>query len=171
MTMVVEETQAGTKYLRCDCTKTEIRYRTRNNGAEAYVIQCLTCGREMRQIKKTDPEVRFLIERKPFDETLPDAWQRKLRLFGELQTQQRKEKQEEENEAWWRKYSMYLKTPQWKEKRRLVLERDKGICQGCLRNRATQAHHLTYDHVFNEFLFELIAVCDACHRRIHPRNV
>jgi hypothetical protein len=32
-------------------------------------------------------------------------------------------------------------------------------------------HHLTYAHVFNEFLFELMAVCDECHDRLHREDV
>ncbi|MCK1357156.1 MULTISPECIES: hypothetical protein [unclassified Bradyrhizobium] len=33
--------------------------------------------------------------------------------------------------------------------------------------KATQVHHLTYKHIFREFVFELIAVCDECHSRLH----
>ena len=39
-----------------------------------------------------------------------------------------------------------------------------------MKNKATQVHHLTYQHVFAEFAFELVAVCDECHARLHPRN-
>lgn len=65
-------------------------------------------------------------------------------------------------------YAGYLLTGPWREKRRLALERDNYVCQGCLLATATTVHHLTYTHVQAEFLFELVSVCDECHRRLHP---
>ena len=41
----------------------------------------------------------------------------------------------------------------------------KAILSGCLRS-ANQVHHLSYQHVGNEPLFELISVCSACHDKI-----
>ncbi|MDO8980306.1 MAG: hypothetical protein Q7V17_13840 [Afipia sp.] len=66
-----------------------------------------------------------------------------------------------------RKYEQYLRSPEWAKRREKVLERAKGICEGCRDRKATQVHHLTYDHIYEELLFELVAVCDDCHRRIH----
>lgn len=68
------------------------------------------------------------------------------------------------------KYYEYLKTPQWHAKRKAVLERDNYVCRGCLTAQATIVHHLTYDHVFDELLFELVAVCKPCHDRAHPEK-
>jgi len=73
---------------------------------------------------------------------------------------------EMQNAEWWSQYTAYLLTPEWRSKADRVLARDAWVCQACLRNRATQAHHLTYKHVFNEPLFELIAVCRPCHEKI-----
>ncbi len=67
-------------------------------------------------------------------------------------------------------YEAYLRTPEWKAKSRLVIERAGGVCEGCGIERATQTHHLTYTHVGNEFLWELRAVCRGCHERWHGRN-
>jgi hypothetical protein len=36
------------------------------------------------------------------------------------------------------------------------------VCRG----RASQVHHLTYKHLRNEPLFELISVCVPCHDAI-----
>jgi 5-methylcytosine-specific restriction endonuclease McrA len=74
----------------------------------------------------------------------------------------------EQDEEWWRRYDEYLSTDEWHQRRRLVLERDGGICQNCRAARATQAHHLSYRNVGNEFLWELVAVCDDCHVCCHP---
>lgn len=60
----------------------------------------------------------------------------------------------------------YLQSPEWKEKRLLVLQRDNWICQACRIAKATDVHHLTYDHIRNEPLFELVAVCRRCHTAI-----
>ena len=68
---------------------------------------------------------------------------------------------------WWRKYNAYLLSDAWRTKRALVLERSGYNCEGCGAVRACQVHHLTYAHVGNEFLWELKAVCNACHERLH----
>lgn len=54
-------------------------------------------------------------------------------------------------------------------KRARVLLRAGRKCEGC-GEEATQVHHLTYEHVFEEFLFELIAVCRGCHERLHDHG-
>lgn len=64
-------------------------------------------------------------------------------------------------------YRQYLESADWATMRNRVLERDKHLCQGCLRERATQVHHLSYKNLRREFAFELISVCDTCHERIH----
>src|SRR6516162_3561540 len=74
---------------------------------------------------------------------------------------------DEESEQWWDQYSAYLQTDEWRHRRTLVMGRAGGVCEGCQERRATQVHHLSYQHVTNEFLWELVAICDVCHRRIH----
>ena len=64
-------------------------------------------------------------------------------------------------------YQEYLKSPEWQQLRLKVLQRDRHTCQGCLAARATEVHHRSYGHVRREFCFELISLCDACHRRLH----
>lgn len=66
-------------------------------------------------------------------------------------------------------YSDYLQSIRWQTKRNLVCKRDNNICQGCLKNPASDVHHTTYDHVGNEFLFELISLCRSCHQRFHNK--
>lgn len=71
---------------------------------------------------------------------------------------------------WWAKYDAYLETPEWLALRDLVLDRSDGVCEGCGLQRAVQVHHVTYEHVFHEFLWELRAVCLDCHKRIHDEE-
>lgn len=65
--------------------------------------------------------------------------------------------------SFWNQYSLYLQSDAWKHRRRLVLERDNNTCQACLSATAEEVHYLTYKHVFNEPLFDLVAVCKPCH--------
>lgn len=74
---------------------------------------------------------------------------------------------EQRREQWRQEHSEYLRGEEWRFKRSLVMKRANWICEGCGFNRATQVHHLTYDHHGNEFLWELAAVCDDCHNRVH----
>lgn len=77
---------------------------------------------------------------------------------------QRREQQDEMVRQRTERYHMYL---QWAERCALVLDRANGICEGCRQRKATQVHHLTYQHAGEEFLWELVAVCRECHERVH----
>lgn len=74
------------------------------------------------------------------------------------------------NRLWWAWYADYLKSPIWAERRQLVLYRAGGICEACRAAPATEAHHLTYDNVGQEPLFDLVAVCQSCHQNITDRK-
>lgn len=47
---------------------------------------------------------------------------------------------------------------------------DLRLCEGCGKARATQVHHKTYRNLGDEFLFELVALCDACHKRLRAKK-
>jgi hypothetical protein len=64
-------------------------------------------------------------------------------------------------------YDEYLESPEWDERRSRVLSRARGVCEGCRKEPATQVHHLTYERVGREMLFDLAAVCRDCHDCIH----
>lgn len=166
-------------YYNCDHSTTAARWRTRRNGVGCWVLQCLVCGGELRAISKNAPEVQRMADRVPFDEELSKSITEHIRLSSEHQRQElqaqwqqqeqlRNQNQQQQNREWWEWYNEYLKSPQWERKRRAVLDRCQGICEGCRINKAVQVHHLTYEHVGEEFLWELVAVCRMCHSRIHP---
>lgn len=70
---------------------------------------------------------------------------------------------------WFKDYNKYLDSPEWREKRALVLKRDGNLCQCCLLNVATQVHHKSYEFVDlkgSEPAFDLVAICGPCHDRI-----
>lgn len=85
----------------------------------------------------------------------------------EQKKQEQALKKEQEQAEYKARYYAYLQSAEWAKKRAYVLERDKFLCQICLSARATQAHHLSYNMVFNEPAFHLTSVCKECHERIH----
>lgn len=146
-----------------------MRKRTIAGGAQTVQIQCVSCGKPTSSaIKKSTLTPEAYAALPLFDDALlakgrdsnNDLWQAR-RAAAE------QEKLDKEKE-WWANYNAYLKTPEWRAKSAAVLQRDGYVCQGCLKNRATQAHHLTYKRVFSEPLFDLVAICKPCHENIHP---
>lgn len=71
-----------------------------------------------------------------------------------------------EKDNWFKEYGDYLNSNEWKDKRLKVLERDNYLCQSCRINKATEVHHLTYNHKGHEPLFDLVSVCKDCHELI-----
>lgn len=67
-------------------------------------------------------------------------------------------------------YREYLKSEKWQSKRNLVMARDNYTCQSYLSANATQVHHKSYKNVFDEPLFDLVAICEPCHKRYHDRR-
>jgi hypothetical protein len=63
-------------------------------------------------------------------------------------------------------YLRYLRSDAWREKRRLVLERDGYRCQLWQAHVANEVHHTTYAHVGHEPLEDLISLCRMCHEAI-----
>jgi 5-methylcytosine-specific restriction endonuclease McrA len=139
----------------CDSTQNELRKRTLTNGSVQYVFQCLHCGAALTQaIRKA--EIRQPERLRAFDESL-------IELYREMQQRERLDQRED----WFRQHNAYLRTPEWRARRAAVLKRAHGVCEGCGVADATQVHHLTYEHWQQEFLWELVAVCDGCHERLH----
>jgi len=61
----------------------------------------------------------------------------------------------------------YLRSPAWQRRRSKVMQRAGHLCEGCLTNPATDVHHATYSHYGEEFAFQLLALCNCCHTRLH----
>jgi len=62
-------------------------------------------------------------------------------------------------------YHAYLKSEEWKEKRRAVIQRAEGCCENCgsyIGNRG-EVHHNTYERLFEEESDDLTYVCADCH--------
>src|SRR6202035_3930812 len=70
---------------------------------------------------------------------------------------------------WQRWYKIYLKSDGWADKRKVILKRDRYLCQGCGSRRHLQVHHLSYRSVGRELDEELTVLCRTCHMKKHPR--
>lgn len=149
----------------CKHEKLEIREVTLSNGAKHFLKQCMRCGELVGSAiaKASIPSIVL-----PKDEGIRQRWKAQQERAYATMLQRFVRAQRSENEVWSRRYDEYLKSPEWKSKRKKVLKRANGTCEGCGERSATQVHHLTYKHVREEFLFELVAICDACHNKIHP---
>lgn len=149
----------------CEHETTEIRLRIVAGGGKQYVRQCLSCGKATTNAIRKDVALKEAgtKEVSRFDEELQESYRQKRAEFHA--TQRKTEKDE-----FFRWYSEYLKSPEWRRKRSLVLERANGVCEGCLSRDATEVHHTTYEHVGEELLFELVAICDVCHKKAHEKR-
>ena len=64
-------------------------------------------------------------------------------------------------------YREYLKSDNWRERRKELMEEAGGICADC-GDKATQLHHLNYDNLGEEELdVDVIALCTVCHKERH----
>jgi len=162
--------QQANEYYACDHTETVTRYKVYANGTRHYFEQCLNCGRSVGSAipHKDVVDIDNVL---PWDSQLENAYQF---LIDEMTNQLR----DEQNELWqnretdWdQEYNTYLQSPQWMVKRLRVLERDNYLCQACLRRRASEVHHTTYQFPLGqEPLFILVSVCKPCHNALHELN-
>ena len=105
-----------------------------------------------------------------FDESLPINWhkereRKRLEILGADPEANKKALLN-----FWAWYREYLDSHEWKEKRTRVLLRANNICEGCGEKKAMEAHHLSYKHRGAEFLFELVALCQECHAKLHAEH-
>lgn len=152
----------------CGCNDTPLRRLTQRNGAEHVVAQCQRCGQRSKFIPKAKvagvvSDIRELPE---IDRKLRESFK-----THELATNHELFSAPPANDdAWHEAYDEYLASDKWARLREKVMTRSAGICEGCLGAPATEVHHLTYKHVGDELLWELVAVCRDCHRRCHPEH-
>jgi acyl-coenzyme A synthetase/AMP-(fatty) acid ligase len=103
---------------------------------------------------------------KPYDSEEMD---KKWKLYKEIKS----EYQHQKTKIFFvrkEKYYKYLESWEWERKSHKVKKRANFICEGCLTSPATEVHHITYSNIYNVFMFELLALCSDCHRRIHENN-
>lgn len=149
---------------KCPEHKLVYRYKYTSDNRMFIVKQCSNCDYQPNhKYKKSDIEnLDFKINTGQIKESLPDTNWEEYEVYRRFELNEIQVKRKE-------KYNEYLKSDEWYRIRQIVLERDKFICQGCLKNRATDVHHKNYDNLFNEVLFDLVSVCRTCHLKIHSK--
>jgi 5-methylcytosine-specific restriction endonuclease McrA len=68
------------------------------------------------------------------------------------------------------RYALYIRSDKWRQKRLFVIERDNNQCQIC-GAQGSEVHHLTYAHLEDEYLFELVLLCKECHDKEYHNNL
>jgi hypothetical protein len=135
-------------------------------GAISLRKQCFNCGdsdgRNFPQ--RTLPTLDGVPK---YNKDSHDAYNKRIsRIYNEWVEKYNQRSKKENHSAFISQADEYYKSREWYEKREKVLNRDHHICQACLENKATQVHHLSYEHFKNEPLFDLISVCGMCHDKL-----
>ncbi len=157
---------------RCSCEEQTLVFKNERSGPRThkiYVYQCNQCGRRSKAVAANSLGYGTRVGAKEFDESLQAAWNAKRDAYWKSKRDEVQSEQQERQEEWEQTYHEHvtLMSPKWRALRELVFARAGGICEGCGKRRAVQVHHLTYDHLGDEFLWELRAVCRECHERVH----
>lgn len=139
-----------------------------SNGSWVRRTACKTC----KSVKgKNIPKGADYQSLPHLKKAMRDEYQNNYNRVYNLYFAKFKEFKEEKNRRevfeWKVIYETYLKSEEWRQKTALVRKRDNNICQACLSAPAQAVHHLTYQNVTKEPLFELVSVCHACHSKIH----
>ena len=62
-------------------------------------------------------------------------------------------------------YSAYLKSAQWKNIRRLLIQQSNGVCARCGHGSPElEIHHKTYERLGKERMTDLEVLCRTCHK-------
>ncbi|SRR6266581_3056230 len=67
-------------------------------------------------------------------------------------------------------YQEYLQTPEWKERRLRILERDNYRCQVCNSSDHLNVHHRDYSRRGDEEDSDLTTLCQGCHQVFHENS-
>ena len=161
-----EAWQAHAAQFECAHEQTALRRRTIRGGGVQYVHQCARCGESTNQpvAKARALKMSGGVEPPAFDDELRESW---VRHRDESAA---KINARFNRDAFFADYDEYLQSQAWAKRRAHVLMRAQGSCEGCGEAPPTEVHHLSYAHVGDEFLFELVALCQACHGRMHAEE-
>jgi hypothetical protein len=153
----------------CEHERKEKRRRVTRAGAETVGWQCLRCGTCTEGVPKRT--VRNPWELPAWDKALEEAWSRLRDEFYAAERQRYEQHRADQDREFWERYERHLQSPKWRLLRRKVFERSRGLCEGCGMAPAEHVHHLTYERLGDEMLFDLAAVCNTCHEKIHGRPI
>jgi 5-methylcytosine-specific restriction endonuclease McrA len=87
--------------------------------------------------------------------------------FDRRLRQKRREKKNGEQPENLTRYHRYLRSDEWKDRRKRILIRDNHTCQDCGSHEHLQVHHLTYERIYRELAADLVTLCRPCHCKHH----
>lgn len=152
----------------CKTSEKHIRCKQYTPGYFSYLLCCSYCGKIEKRLSKAEiNNIQDIASIKDFDdeEYAKNREYERQKRIAEWQEKARIEREAQDRE-WLAWYNQYLESEEWQQKRSMVLKRANWICEGCGKNRANQVHHLTYERVGHEMLFDLVAICKDCHESI-----
>lgn len=149
----------------CAHPQKELRRVFMRDGRPGYQDQCQDCGKLVGQYKSASLASPETLDADP--EMLPQYEREREAKRGAIyQKHVRLQRRGWDNFK--ERYRAYLKSEAWRRKRQKVIDKAKGVCEGCGERPATQVHHINYDRVGHELLIDLAALCGACHSSCHP---
>lgn len=166
----------------------EAHYEYKGNGGYLFPVIEIICNNHNMEFAKMQTESGVLILKKQCFECgevssnqfkkssvnnfdlLPFINDDIRSIRNEFNSEVRKELNAIQNESAWKEYSDYLNSDKWKRKREAVLKRDNNLCQACLSSQATEVHHLHYENIYDEPLFDLVSLCKRCHDKIEDKK-
>lgn len=139
---------------------------TRRDGTLAYRRECGKCGEPAGTwISHMHLSTEGKAAAVPFDDLLRGKWQAKIDNRAREILAERRAEMSRASKA---THAEYLRSVVWRDKRRRVLERCGGLCEGCRRATVAVVHHLTYDRwPGRELLYDLVGLCRDCHDIAH----
>lgn len=147
---------------------TDIKFE-QANGTWVQRVACKSCKSLIGGAKKKSNDFDKLqpYYQEKYLQIESDRIQSRIKL-SEFLKKLSDEFKEKQTTIFWKQYNAYLKTPQWQYKRQQVLERAGYQCEGCRISKAVHVHHTTYENLYDELLFQLVALCVSCHNKLHP---
>lgn len=147
----------------CSHEQRELRHRIIGDGRPAFYRQCVRCGHAGQAVSAKRVHKEMAGAPVPdFDDDVANRWAKAKSAEYSLAAN-------EINQEFWLMYEDYLRSPEWKQRRGLVLQRANGICEVCEINEPVDVHHETYEHLCCEPLEDLKAVCKFCHDYLHKK--
>jgi len=145
----------------CDHKNTEARLMV---SCRQIKRQCLDCHQSIGHALPHADYTKEQIDALPhFDVAARDAYWERDKVDAKSIADEAERRLQERRTF----YTQYLQSDAWREKRRLVIERQSNICSGCRMAPITEVHHLSYDNLGDELLWQLQGVCRACHEKAH----
>ena len=172
------ELKKHTEKFNCTHSNTSIRKRTIKGGSYQYCRQCLNCGQRVG-LAISKKEVLSLGQKlSAFNDDLLQSYLLSKQSNYDAIYEKFKIKDIElakdfgvdgkyNKERFFEIYKNHLNSEKWQKIRDKVLKRSNNICEGCMEEEATTVHHISYNDVGDELLFQLVALCKKCHDKCH----